>query len=235
MADLYLTLVTGSSVTLADLGNYVIPAGTTDMPTSQIADDSELAESTSWSSSLAAGEFTLTDLSGDPVTEVVAIGNTSNTFYGTQTYIGPVTGSSFTGSFVGDGSELTGIASTFGSQYHYDEDLSEQTTTSESYVNALTFTTSTVPSGTYRVGWSYEWKGNTGKDFEARLQIDNSTTLMEVNMEAKDNNNWYGVGGFGNVTFGSNDTHLIDFDFATEKSDRTMRIRNLRLEFYRVS
>ena len=93
MADLYLTLVTGSSVTLADLGNYVIPAGTTDMPTSQIADDSELAESTSWSSSLAAGEFTLTDLSGDPVTEVVAIGNTSNTFYGTQTYIGPVTGS----------------------------------------------------------------------------------------------------------------------------------------------
>lgn len=125
--------------------------------------------------------------------------------------------------------------STFGSEYHSNEDLSEQTTTSTSYVNALTFTTSTVPSGTYRVGWSYEWKGNTGKDFEARVQVDNTTTLMEVNMESKDNANWFGVGGFGNITFGSDDTHTIDFDFATEDSDKTMRIRKLRLEFYRIS
>ena len=125
--------------------------------------------------------------------------------------------------------------STFGSEYHSDEDLSEQTTTSTSYVNALTFTTSTVPSGTYRVGWSYEWQGNTGRDFESRVQVDDSTTLMEVNMEAKDNNSWHGVGGFGNITFGSDDTHTIDFDFATEASDRTMRIRKLRLEFYRIS
>jgi len=125
--------------------------------------------------------------------------------------------------------------STFGSEYHSDEDLSEQTTTSESYVNALTFTTSTVPSGTYRVGWSYEWRGNTGKDFEARVQIDNSTTLMEVNMEAKDNNSWRGAGGFGNISSLFSGTHTIDFDFATEDEDRTMRIRKLRLEFWRVS
>ena len=125
--------------------------------------------------------------------------------------------------------------STFGSEYHSDEDLSEQTTTSTSYVNALTFTTSTVPSGTYRVGWSYEWQGNAREDFEARVQVDNSTTLMEVNMESKDNSSWHGVGGFGNITFGSNDTHTIDFDFATEASERTMGIRKLRLEFYRIS
>jgi len=125
--------------------------------------------------------------------------------------------------------------STFGSEYHSDEDLSEQTTTSTSYVNALTFTTSTVPSGTYRVGWSYEWQGNAREDFEARVQVDNSTTLMEVNMESKDNTGWHGVGGFGNITFGSNDTHTIDFDFATEASERTMGIRKLRLEFYRIS
>lgn len=122
----------------------------------------------------------------------------------------------------------------FGNNYYSAENLTEQTTTSTSYVNILTFTTGSIPSGTYRVGWSYEWRGNSGRDIEIRLQLDNNN-IMEVNMEAKDNSNYLGVSGFGNVTFGSSGTHIIDFDFATESSDRTMRIRNLRLEFWRIS
>ena len=161
----------------------------------------------------------------------------TNTFVSGGTYSEPTTGEPKI-DFVGNSSETTFnvLTNIYGSYYDSGEDLSEQTTTSTSYENALTFTTSAVPSGTYRVGWSYEWKGNTGRDFEARLQVDNSTTLMEVNMEAKDNGSWFGVGGFGNVTFDSNkDSTIIDFDFATEASDRTMTIRKLRLEFYRIS
>jgi len=131
--------------------------------------------------------------------------------------------------------DLSSISSgsVFGSNYYTAQNLNIQTTVSESYVNALTFTTNSIPSGTYRVSWSYEWRGDTREDFEARVTVDGSE-IMEVNMEAKDNSNYHGVSGFRNVNFGSSGTHVVNFDFATENSSKTMRIRNLILDFWRV-
>lgn len=137
--------------------------------------------------------------------------------------------------FVGNSSETTFdvLTNVFGTYYDSAENLSEQTNNTTTYSTALSLTTNTVPDGIYRIGWSYEWGGNTGRDFEARVQVDGGT-VMEVNMEVKDNTNYFGVSGFANQTFGSNGTHTINFDFASENDGTTMRIRNLRLEFWRV-
>jgi len=169
----------------------------------------------------------LTGTKGDKGDDGSLTGNTgvfSDTFSGLTT----------TAIFYGDGSNLTGISSDFGSYNHYKEELAEQTTTSNSYVNALTTTTPTVPAGTYRVGWSYEWRGRNNNDWKGRVQVDNTTTLMEVNQEPHENNSYYGCSGFGYITFGSSGAHTIDFDFSRENAD-TMRIRKLRIEFWRIS
>ncbi len=139
-------------------------------------------------------------------------------------------------SFVGNSSETTFnvLTNVFGTYYDYAESLAEQDNSTTTYSTALSITTDTVPDGVYRIGWSYEWRGNTRDDFDARVQVDGST-VMDVNMEAKDNNSYHGVGGFANQTFGSNGTHTINFDFRSESNGDIMRLRNLRLEFYRVS
>lgn len=138
--------------------------------------------------------------------------------------------------FVGNSSETTFnvLTNVFGTYYDSAESLNEQTNNTTTYSTALSLTTDTVPDGIYRIGWSYEWRGDTREDFEARVQVDGGT-VMEVNMEAKDNSNYYGIGGFANQTFGSNGTHTINFDFRSEANGDIMRVRNLRLEFYRVS
>jgi hypothetical protein len=164
-------------------------------------------------------------------------GGGSNTFVSGGTYNEPTTSDPKL-EFVGNSSETTFnvLTNVFGTYYHYAEDLSQQQDNNTTYATILTLTTGTVPDGIYRVGWSYEWRhyNATDRDIEIRCQIDGAN-VMEVNIEAKDKNSWHGMGGFANVTFGSNGTHTITFDAATEASQDPWRIRNLRLEFWRVS
>ena len=135
--------------------------------------------------------------------------------------------------FVGNSSETTFnvLTNVFGTYYDYAESLAEQQDNNTTYSTILTLTTDTVPDGIYRVGWSYEWRhyNATDRDIEIRCQVDGSNV-----MEAKDKNSYWGVSGFANVTFSSNGTHTITFDVATEASQDPWRIRNLRLEFWRV-
>jgi len=138
--------------------------------------------------------------------------------------------------FVGNSPETTFdvLTNVFGTYYHSAEELTEQTTTSNSYVNALTTTTGTVPDGKYRIGWSFEYQVSSNKeDFEARVRVDNSTTIAEFNVEPKDQSSYIPASGFAELEFGSNGTHEIDVDFASE-NNATSRIRKTRVEFWRV-
>jgi hypothetical protein len=161
----------------------------------------------------------------------------TNTFVSGGTYSEPTTAEPKI-SFVGNSSETTFnvLTNVFGTYYDYAESLAEQQDNNTTYSTILTFATDTVPDGIYRVGWSYEWKhyNATDRDIEIRCQVDGSN-VMEVNMESKEKLSYWGVSGFANVTFGSNGTHTITFDVATEASADPWRIRNLRLEFWRVS
>jgi len=127
------------------------------------------------------------------------------------------------------------IESTFGSWYGWATSDSTSSTNSTSYVNKLIYTTPTVPAGDYRIGWQFEWRRNsTGNDFKARVQIDDTTTLMEMNEESKDPNSWHHVGGFS-ISSLSNAIHHIDIDFSGETTSNRSYIRRARIEFWRIS
>ena len=164
---------------------------------------------------------------------------TGNTGVYSDTFSGLTT----TAVYYGDGSNLTGIAAIFGSQYYSDETLAEADTTNTSAGSNTSnpradITTSTIPSGTYRIGWSLEWKASDeDQRWNGRVRVDNTTNIMEMASEpAKENRDeWRAIGGFGNQTFGSSDTHTVEMDWWTENSAGTAYIRKARIEFWRVS
>ena len=168
---------------------------------------------------------------------------TGNTGVYSDTFSGLTT----TAVYYGDGSNLTGIAATFGSQYYSDETLAEADTTDTSAGSntsnpRVDITTSSIPSGTYRIGWSLEWKASSqDHQWNGRVRVDDggagATNIMEMASEpAKENKDeWRAIGGFGNQTFGSSGAHTVEMDWWTENSAGTAYIRKARIEFWRVS
>ena len=126
--------------------------------------------------------------------------------------------------------------SVFGTEFStaVSEDISS--TTSTSYQQKLTHSTGTVPAGTYRIGWYYEWIRNTASnDFKAQIQINNSVIIMEQKQENKDGSSWNNVGGFYNHTISSPENITVDIDYAGETTGNTSYIRRARIEIWRVA
>ena len=130
--------------------------------------------------------------------------------------------------------EISGATSLFGTNY--------QVQTFESYYSVNSFTPSTVgtlyanslPAGTYRIGWYYEWSRNTASnDYMARIRLD-YTTIMEHSQEPKDVDSWHTASGFyvASLTSGN---HTISFDHWGETSSYTSFTRRIRLEIWRIS
>ena len=118
----------------------------------------------------------------------------------------------------------------FGDYYVYEEDDAQSSTSSSSYVNKVTLDTPDLPSGRYRINWSFEWRGRTGSDIKIRVQF-SGTTISLLNMEAKDSSSWFGVSNFYSTTaVGVNNVTL---DYASESG--TMHIRRVRVEIWRIN
>lgn len=123
----------------------------------------------------------------------------------------------------------------FGAWYGWNNSDAESNTNSTSWVNKTTYTSPSVPTGNYRVGYQFEWRRNSASnDFKARIQLDSTTTIMEMNEEAKDTNSWHHVGGFVIVNL-TNGVHTIDIDFSGETTGNTSYIRRARIEFWMIS
>lgn len=131
----------------------------------------------------------------------------------------------------------------FGQNFHRASKTSSQSTTSSSYVNYLTLTTSNVPAGTYRIGWSSVFRqSSTSRDYSARVHVDNSINIIdpnnggEIQVEPKDSGSDQRIpaAGFGYVTFATSGSHTIDYDFR-EQSGSTAYTYSAHLEFWRVS
>jgi len=151
---------------------------------------------------------------------------TGNTGVYSDTFSGLTT----TAVYYGDGSNLT--------QYYSDETLAESNTTNTSAGSNTSnpranITTSSIPSGTYRIGWSLEWKASSqDHQWNGRVRVDD-TMASEPAKENKDE--WRAIGGFGNQTFGSSGVHTVEMDWWTENISGTAYIRKARIEFWRVS
>jgi len=124
---------------------------------------------------------------------------------------------------------------TFGTYYGWGGDTSAQSTNSTSWVQAVRVNVPSIPDSYFRVGWYFEWRRNTASnDFKAQVQIDDTETIMSMNEESKDVNSWHPASGFAILDL-STGTHTIDVDFAGETTGNTSYIRNIRIEYWRVS
>ena len=123
----------------------------------------------------------------------------------------------------------------FGSWYGWSISDSQSSTNSTSWQTKTTYTSPTLPAGYYRIGYTFEWRRNTASnDFEGRVLLDGTTTIMEINVESKDVNSWHLVGGYDIVSL-TNATHTIVIQYAGETTGNTSYIRRARIEFWRIS
>jgi hypothetical protein len=127
----------------------------------------------------------------------------------------------------------------FGTYFNEASSETDSSTTSTSWSQKVRLTTSALPAGKYRIGWSYNIRqSNTSYSAQARVQINDTGTVHNYMLEPKDgtSNEEDAVGGFYYYTVSTGGTTLdIDLDFSTENSGGTTTIRRARLEFWRVS
>ena len=121
----------------------------------------------------------------------------------------------------------------YGSQFQYVEALGPLTTTSTIYANRLTLTTPTIPAGTYRVGFYYQWNKLTSGSFLGRLLIDGVVSTNQFQQPASF------VSTQRNTTSGyqiidlTTAIHTINIQTAVSGGG-TSEIRNMRIEFWRI-
>lgn len=125
------------------------------------------------------------------------------------------------------GEELYTIA-TSGGYNLYGESESTSSTTSSSYQQKLRITTSSLAAGDYSVRWFFEYAvASNNKQIGYRVQIDDSTTIHEINPEPR-SNNYESSGGFKKITLSAG-VHTIDIDYKA-LAGKAAKIRNARLE-----
>jgi len=132
----------------------------------------------------------------------------------------------------------------FGGEYHSAESEILSTTNSSSWIQKLKLTTISIPAGTYRIGWSYQWNHDrTKNDFEGQVQIDDVITIMFHKQEPKDSSGSGGssgtdqafqLAGFKNIILTSG-IHNIDIDYRTSSAGDESSIWSARLELWRIS
>ena len=110
-------------------------------------------------------------------------------------------------------------------------DNTESSTTSTTYTEKLTATTPTLYIGDkYAIFWYMEVRANLqNKNVEARVQVDDTTDIVEVEHEG---NEWFPITGFGIYEVTIEDTYQIDIDYRAV--DGTAYIRRARLLSYIV-
>lgn len=122
----------------------------------------------------------------------------------------------------------------FGAEFDEASSDSDSSTTSGTYQQKLRLTTSSLPSGSYRIGFYYEWNKSGVTDFASRVQVNDTTTIMEAFEEAPDAgaDQWYARGGFG--YYSGSGILNIDLDYHAG-GQNTATIRKARIEIWRVS
>lgn len=85
----------------------------------------------------------------------------------------------------------------FGLHYHFAAEEAVSTMTGPgNYLEKLSLTTCTLSAGKYRIGWSYSWNiDSTANDFMARIQIDDTNTIMNHQEEPTDSSGQFSTTG----------------------------------------
>ncbi|MBU0579724.1 MAG: hypothetical protein KKA19_00990, partial [Candidatus Margulisbacteria bacterium] len=143
---------------------------------------------------------------------------------------------------LGNLSWVTNSALVYGSNFQYAQNNSVSTTFSTSFVQKLRLTTHNLPAGTYKISWSYAWNHDSqSNDFLARIEIDDSNTIMYHQEEPQDDQGSWGSTGSNQKFYNSgfayltlSGVHTIDLDYRTDSSGDESSIWEARLEIVRV-
>lgn len=111
------------------------------------------------------------------------------------------------------------------------------TTTSTTFQQKLRLTTPILDIGVYKIEWGYNWGYSDGsQDFIARVQVNDTVTIMQHQQEPKDTgaNQLHPVSGFGYVSLTGQTSLNIDLDYRSEGAGDTSRISQARLNIRRV-
>lgn len=160
--------------------------------------------------------------------------NVTNTPHSAFNFVGSGVAVTDAGAGVAD---ITIAGNVFGTEFQQASSDSESSTTSTTFAQKLRMTTSSLPSGTFRIAWYYEWKHtNTNHDFIGQVQINDTITIMEHQEESQDSGDdqYHNLGGFYYL-IGSGILN-VDIDYSrSSSSGGTSYIRRARLEIWRVS
>jgi hypothetical protein len=127
-------------------------------------------------------------------------------------------------------SGITGAVSVI----NYNSDHTESSTTSTVYQHKLRLDIDPIPAGEYMVKWYYEWQYKHGSfEFLGRIQLDDTTDIMNHNSAPANVSSWYPVSGFIRETLTAG-SHYIDIDYCGSASGKESKIRSAHLELWRV-
>ena len=127
----------------------------------------------------------------------------------------------------------------FGSELQYVELVSGFGTTSTSFVPVISINTPvTLPAGTYRISWNYEWThSSTQTKFRARVRLDDTDpNLMDQQEETVEagNDNYAPTSGFVHKYLTAGE-HEIVFAIASSNPSQQSVVWNSRLEIWRIN
>jgi hypothetical protein len=136
--------------------------------------------------------------------------------------------------------QVDNVSSIFGSEHGYNSSEAESSTTNTSPQEKVTLALTSLPSGTYRIDYSFEGSADDDKDsvFSARVQIDDTTTICEaVGTAALKGlaDYWSQHSGFYEVALsGDVDIDIDYWDLAPEAAPVGVNIRRARLSVFRI-
>lgn len=126
------------------------------------------------------------------------------------------------------------ITSVFGSEYQFEADETESTTTSTSFQNKLTLTTPVIPAGLYRAEVTFEVTNDSGdKPVVTETTLDGNQ-YGESFYAPKFADEYIVKTSFATQAL-SNNTHELEVNFKSTSEGGTAKIKRTRIEIFRVN
>lgn len=132
----------------------------------------------------------------------------------------------------------------FGANYVSAFDATVRSSGSTGWNQGVRLSTGSIPAGTYRVGWDFNWNhDDKGSKFQAQVEQDDTTQIHFQEHRPVDDGGSFGATGTSEkyhasgckyVTLAAG-SYTFDLDFSTDTSGKTSSMWNARVEFWRVA
>lgn len=129
------------------------------------------------------------------------------------------------------------ILGLFGTEAQQGSKAAAESVTGTTWTQYYRFATSSLPAGTYRIAFWYQWNQNSvANSFEGRVQVDDTTQIFTHVQEPQDpaatQRNTTHAFAYVTLTAGS---HNIDIDYRAGSAATTARMLEAAIEIWRVS